>query len=119
MRRFLPLLLFLLAATHANAFIKIESGKNYRLVCMHQPGGIVVTGAAHSAVPYVYYLTSYTSIPDDGWWTVTKSGSGYTLRNAATGQYLIYKNERLQNAQGQYLAKGLQLADEATGNNAL
>ena len=119
MRRFLPLLLFLLAATHANAFIKIESGKNYRLVCMHQPGGCVVTGAAHSAVPYVYYLTSYTSVPDDGWWTVTKSGSGYTLRNAATGQYLIYKNERLQNAQGQYLAKGLQLADEATGNNAL
>ena len=119
MRRFLPLLLFLLAATHANAFIKIESGKNYRLVCMHQPGGCVVTGAAHGAVPYVYYLTSYTSVPDDGWWTVTKSGSGYTLRNAATGQYLIYKNERLQNAQGQYLAKGLQLADEATGNNAL
>lgn len=119
MRRFLPLLLFLLAATHANAFIKIESGKNYRLVCMHQPGGCVVTGAAHSAVPYVYYLTSYTSVPDDGWWTVTKSGKGYTLRNAATGQYLIYKNERLQNAQGQYLAKGLQLADEATGNNAL
>ena len=119
MRRFLPLLLFLLAATHANAFIKIESGKNYRLVCMHQPGGCVVTGAAHSAVPYVYYLTSYTSVPDDGWWTVTKSGSGYTLRNAATGQYLIYKNERLQNAQGQYLAKGLQLADEAADDNAL
>ena len=119
MRRFLPLLLFLLAATHANAFIKIESGKNYRLVCMHQPGGCVVTGAAHGAVPYVYYLTSYTSVPDDGWWTVTKSGKGYTLCNAKTKQYLIYKNERLQNAQGQYLAKGLQLADEATGNNAL
>ena len=119
MRKLLPLLLFLLAATSAQAFIKIESGKNYRIVCMHQPNGCVVTGAAHGAVPYVYYLTSYTSVPDDGWWTITKQGSGYTVRNAATGQYLIYKNERLQNAQGQYLAKGLQLADEATDDNAL
>ena len=117
------LLLFLcVALTTLTAFaaVNIKDGGKYRFVCGQYQGqtGYLVLGSYHEAVPYVYYLTSATEVPADAWWTVKADGAGYTIQNAASGDYRVYAEGRPTNATGEYLAKGLQLASSVTDDNA-
>lgn len=118
MRKITLLLCGLLVGLFASAGVKVESGQKYRIVCMQYLNGCAVLGAGHSAVPAVYYMHSVTDIPEDGWWTVTLDGAGYTLRNAQSGEYLYYDPDRRQNSDGAYITKGLDLADNVEGDEA-
>lgn len=110
----------LLIAFSASAEIKIADGGTYRIACAYAPNGTIALGDRHDAVPYIYYVTDATVTPADGWWIISRGGdNGYTIRNAASGQYLVYREGRPQNAQGQYYAKGIQLSTSATDDSAL
>ena len=116
MKKTLLLLLACLATgLAAHADIAVTDGGKYRFVCVDYPQGHMVLGAYHNAVPYVYYLTPANGTSDvDCWWEVSRSGQGYTIRNAASGEYLTYSATREQNASGEYLSKGLTLSSTAT-----
>jgi len=87
MNKFLPLITALFISGAAYADINITDGEKYRIASSYYSGyGAVVLGSYHSATPYVYYVTSYSSVPDDGWWTIKKDGNGYTISNALTNQ---------------------------------
>ncbi len=124
MKKFTLFLTGLLLALTAQAAINIESGKSYTFTCYnwnYGTQGYMVLGAYHEAAPYVYYDISLTEPSEDAYWTLTadNSGKGYTIRNAKSGQYLVYKEGRPQNGNGEYMAKGIQLADAVTDNTGL
>lgn len=116
------LLFFCVALTTLTAFatVNIKDGGKYRFVCGQYQGatGYLVLGSYHGATPYVYYLNSATEVPADAWWTVKADGYGYTIQNAASGDYLVYAEGRPTNAAGEYLAKGIQLASAVSDDNA-
>ncbi len=117
MKKFTLLLTGLLLVLTVHAGISIESGKNYTFTCMNWNSGIqgyMVLGANHGAVPYVYYDVTQTVPSADAYWTITMDGAGFTIRNAESGQYLVYAEGRPTNGNGEYLAKGIQLADNVS-----
>ena len=75
--------------------------------------GYLGLGAYHGADPYIYYVTDGMKPTEDAYWTVTNTSSGYTFRNNATGQWLVYTTERVD----QYY-KWMTLADEAPADNS-
>ncbi len=104
-------------ALTAHAIITIESGQKYRFTCMSYDGiGYMVLGANHGSPAYVYYDITLDVPTEDCYWVLTSDGGGFTIKNAQSGQYLIYKDERVQNEAGEWVAKGIQLADNVTDN---
>ena len=75
--------------------------------------GYLGLGAYHGADPYIYYVTDGLKPTADAYWTVTNTNTGYTFRNKATGQWLIYTTERVD----QYY-KWMTLADEEPDDNS-
>ncbi len=117
MNKFLPLITALFISGAAYADINITDGEKYRIASSYYSGyGAVVLGSYHSATPYVYYVTSYSSVPDDGWWTIKKDGNGYTISNALTNQFLTYSSEREKDSSGNYLSKGIVLSDDISND---
>lgn len=78
----------------------------YSITCPSRPGYIGL-GAYHGADAYIYNVTSGNNITDDGYWQVTKGRNGYIFRNEASGQYLVFTYDRVD----QYY-KYMTLADE-------
>ena len=100
------------------AEINIVSGKNYQFVCENWQGsGRMVLGRYHNSTARVFYEVMSDGTSEDCYWTVTASGRGYTIKNAKTGEYLIYVDGQETDADGNILAKGLRLAMEVTGDN--
>ena len=75
--------------------------------------GYLGLGAYHSVSPYIYYVTDGGEMTEDGWWTVTYTQSGYTFRNNASGQLLIFTTKRVD----QYY-KYMTLADVSLSNDS-
>lgn len=111
MRKTLLFLTVLLLAIGVQATVTIEDGKKYYFVCKKWNTGSLVLGANHSSSAYVYYDTSST-LHDDSYWLISKSGSGYTIQNASSKEYLVYRNERIEG-----VAKGIQLAESVTDDD--
>ena len=118
MKKYLLLLLSLIFACQIQAEINIKSGSKYYFVCKAQSSGNMVVGAYHGQAAYIYH-TSNSSLSDDSYWTIIGDENGYTIQNAVTREYIIYKEGRVQNSSGQYQAKGLQLSATTSGNNGL
>lgn len=106
-------ILFFLAATlltvSMQATITIENGQKYYFVCKKWNTGSMLLGANHGSTAYVYYDNETGSLHEDSYWLIEKSGDGYTIQNAQSKEYLIYKDERIEG-----IAKGIQLATSVT-----
>ena len=56
--------------------------------------GYLGLGAYHDADPYIYYVTDGQAKTEDAYWVVTNTRSGYTFRNEASQEYLIFTYDR-------------------------
>ena len=92
MRRCLFLLLMAIPLT-ALAEIKIESGKTYYITCNQNTAGYVALGANHGSSFLMTYVLGNTPA-NDGYWIITKDGNGYTIRNAASQEYVSWYSQR-------------------------
>lgn len=117
MHRISLLLIGMLMALSASAEIKISSGGKYYFACDLWESGCMVVGSRHDVAPFIYYDADATTVSADGYWVLTLDGGGYTICNAVTKEYIIYKDERLTNDRGEYTAKGLQLATSVSDNS--
>lgn len=75
--------------------------------------GYLGLGSYHGVDPYIYYVTDGQEKTADGYWVVTNTRSGYTFRNEATGQLLVFTEERVD----QYY-KYMKLANESPGDRS-
>lgn len=66
----------------------------YSIHCSSKQGYIGL-GAYHGADAYIYNVTSGGDIMEDGYWQVTKGADGYIFRNEASGQYLVFTYDRV------------------------
>jgi len=57
--------------------------------------GYLGLGAYHNVDPYIYYVTDGQEKTADAYWVITNTRSGYTFRNEATGQLLVFTTERV------------------------
>jgi len=73
--------------------------------------GYLGLGAYHDVYPYIYYVSGAQDRTADGYWVITNTESGYTFRNEATGQLLVFTYDRVD----QYY-KYMTLASEAPGD---
>ena len=65
----------------------------YSISCT-QREGYVGLGAFHNANPYIYYVTDTEEMTEDVYWIVVNTRSGYTFRNEATNQLLVFTYDR-------------------------
>ena len=52
--------------------------------------GFLGLGSYHDVDPYIYYVTEESERTPDAYWIVTYTSSGYTFRNEASGELLVY-----------------------------
>lgn len=101
MKKFLLFFLSLLAIGTAQAAPNFKANTKYRISCKKfnssNSYGSVVIGSNHSKLVELYY-DSGNSYSDDSWWYINKSGNGYVIVNAKSGQYLTFTTtKKLQN----------------------
>ena len=115
-KRFLHLIVIVLFAClgavlpqHAHAQTTIEDGIYY-ITCTKLDGYLGL-GANHGVDAYIYYVTDGQKTAEDGYWLVTGTDQGYTIRNQASGQLLVFTYDR----QDQYY-KYMTLADDSPGD---
>lgn len=97
--------------THALADMPVENGIYY--ISCTKLDGYLGLGARHNVDPYIYYVTGEEEKTPDAYWTITNTPSGYTFRNEATKQLLVYTTDRVD----QYY-KYMTLADKPLGNGS-
>ncbi|MBO4786929.1 MAG: CotH kinase family protein, partial [Prevotella sp.] len=110
--RFLAFILCLfgcLSAVFADA--PIADGVYY--IANATQDGYLALGAYHDVDPYIYYVTDGSAKTKDAYWLITYTRSGYTFRNEASGQYLIFTYDR-DDAYYKYMT----LSDEHTEDHA-
>ena len=91
--RFLAFILCLfgcLSAVFADA--PIADGVYY--IANATQDGYLALGAYHDVDPYIYYVTDGSAKTKDAYWLINYTRSGYTFRNEASGQYLIFTYDR-------------------------
>ncbi len=84
----------------------IEDGVYY--ISNATTDGYLGLGKFHDVDPYIYYVTDGLDRTADGYWVITNTRSGYTFRNEATNQLLVFTTDRVD----QYY-KYMTLATEA------
>ena len=77
-------------AAHADA--SIEDGVYY--ISCTKEDGFLGLGAFHDVNPFIYYVTGGQERTEDAYWVITNTQSGYTFRNQATGQLLVFTTGR-------------------------
>ena len=82
----------------------------YRLVCQSNRQGCLALGSLHGSSALLYHGT-FARTPDDGWWYIAPGEKGYTLCNAATGDYIVRDTERIEE-----IKKGLALSTTQQGD---
>ena len=105
----------LLSVLSVQASPRFLSGKKYHFVCRQFPQGCVVDGASFSRETPLFYIDVATQ-DEATWWQVEElwANSGwFVIRNAKTGQYVIYDGVR--DANHRYVS----LADEVESFNAV
>ena len=71
----------------------IEDGVYY--ISNPATNGYLGLGAYHDADPYIYYVTDGQDKTGDAYWVITNTRSGYTFRNEASGEMLIFTTNRV------------------------
>ena len=71
----------------------IEDGVYYISIPLRE--GYLGLGAYHNVDPYIYYVTDEQDKTADAYWVITNTESGYTIRNEATGELLVYTPDRV------------------------
>ena len=94
---------------HVLAQSAIEDGVYY-ISCSRQDGYLGL-GAYHGVDAYIYYVTDGQKMTEDGYWVVTNTDQGCTIRNQASGQLLLFTYDR----QDQYY-KYMTLDDDSHGD---
>ena len=115
MKKFLLFFLSLLAIGTAQAAPNFKANTKYRISCKKfnssNSYGSVVIGSNHSKLVELYY-DSGNSYSDDSWWYINKSGNGYVIVNAKSGQYLTFTTTK------NYRTKYVPLTNAASGNES-
>lgn len=115
MKKFLLFFLSLLAIGTAQAAPNFKANTKYRISCKKfnssNSYGSVVIGSNHSKLVELYY-DSGNSYSDDSWWYIRKSGNGYVIVNAKSGQYLTFTTTK------NYRTKYVTLTNAASGNES-
>lgn len=115
MKKFLLFFLSLLAIGTAQAAPNFKANTKYRISCKKfnssNSYGSVVIGSNHSKQVELYY-DSGNSYSDDSWWYINKSGNGYVIVNAKSGQYLTFTTTK------NYRTKYVTLTNAASGNES-
>lgn len=115
MKKFLLFFLSLLAIGTAQAAPNFKANTKYRISCKKFNSsncyGSVVIGSNHSKQVELYY-DSNNSYSDDSWWYINKSGNGYVIVNAKSGQYLTFTTTK------NYRTKYVTLTNAASGNES-
>lgn len=115
MKKFLLFFLSLLAIGTAQAGPNFKANTKYRISCKKfnssNSYGSVVIGSNHSKLVELYY-DSGNSYSDDSWWYINKSGNGYVIVNAKSGQYLTFTTTK------NYRTKYVTLTNAASGNES-
>lgn len=115
MKKFLLFFLSLLAFGTAQAAPNFKANTKYRISCKKfnssNSYGSVVIGSNHSKLVELYY-DSGNSYSDDSWWYINKSGNGYVIVNAKSGQYLTFTTTK------NYRTKYVTLTNAASGNES-
>ena len=115
MKKFLLFFLSLLAIGTAQAAPNFKANTKYRISCKKfnssNSYGSVVIGSNHSKLVELYY-DSGNSYSDDSWWYINKSGNGYVIVNAKSGQYLTFTTTQ------NYRTKYVTLTNAASGNES-
>ena len=75
--------------------------------------GYLGLGAFHDVDPYIYYVVYEEEKTEDAWWKITNTPQGYTFRNEATGELLVFTTDRVD----QYY-KYMTLAEEPLGDGS-
>ena len=119
MKKLLPIICGLLLASSLRAEISIEDGAKYYFVCDLWESGNMALGAQHGAAAFIYYNADAAELSADSYWILKTRGKGYTIQNAQSKEYIVYKDERLTNDKGEFTAKGLQLATGVTDNSGV
>ena len=70
----------------------IEDGV-YSISCT-KLAGFLGLGLFHSVNPYIYYVADGSELTEDGYWVITNTESGYTFRNQATNDLLVFTYDR-------------------------
>ena len=113
MKKFLLFFLSLLAIGTAQAAPNFKANTKYRISCKKfnssNSYGSVVIGSNHSKQVELYY-DSGNSYSDDSWWYINKSGNGYVIVNAKSGQYLTFTTTK------NYRTKYVTLTNASSGN---
>lgn len=116
MKKFLLFFLSLLAIGTAQAAPNFKANTKYRISCKKfnssNSYGSVVIGSNHNKLVELYY-DSGNSYSDDSWWYINKSGNGYVIVNAKSGQYLTFTTTK------NYRTKYVTLTNAASGNESL
>lgn len=115
MKKFLLFFLSLLAIGTAQAAPNFKANTKYRISCKKfnssNSYGSVVIGSNHSKLVELYYYSG-NSYSDDSWWYINKSGNGYVIVNAKSGQYLTFTTTK------NYRTKYVTLTNAASGNES-
>lgn len=114
MKKALSILFLTLFTLSLGAIPALRQGSKYHIVVAAHPGGCLADGLSAGQQAPLYYLSSATT---DDWtyWELTEISSGkYSIRNAATGQYVTYDGERIE-ASKRYVG----MTGDMDGDNSL
>lgn len=70
----------------------LEDG-TYTISCT-KLNGYLGLGSYHGVNPYIYYVEGSQDKTEDAYWVITHTEQGYTFRNKATGQLLVFTTGR-------------------------
>lgn len=101
---FILTLCLVLSATAST--VTFNANTKYKISCKYYGSGAVATGSAHNSSAYLFYTLSEADA-EDAWWYIEADGSGYTIKNAQTGEYITFTTERTLG-----VCKGLKLTEE-------
>lgn len=89
-----------------------KAGAKYRIVSNDRGSGAIALGAYHDNVAQIYYVEDEANLSDDCWWYFDDKGNNqFVVRNAKTGECLMYTSKI---ESGVYSNLTLSTADEAT-----
>ncbi len=100
---------FLPSSLYADA--PVEDGTYY--ISNTALDGYLALGKNHGVDCYIYYVTAEQEKTEDAYWIITNTRSGYTIRNEASGQLLVFTYDRVD----QYY-KYMTLASESLGDHS-
>ena len=97
----------------------VSTDKRYHIVCQLYQDGCVVDGASAGQNTPLYHVLSETTQTYSYWYFTEQEDGSYSIRNAQTGQYIVYDGVREDPADNGQLRRYVSLTDNADGNEAL